>query len=345
MIKPRKLQPGDKIASISLSWGGAGDIPHRYQIGKKQLQDTFGVEVTETKHALRSAAWLAKNPEAKAEDLMEALSDSSIKAIITNIGGEDSIRTFPYVDLNVIRENPKIFLGFSDTTVSHFCFYKAGVTSFYGISMLAGFAENNGMFPYQIEDIRRNLFAAEPAGRILPNTDGWSSEFLEWEDPATQAISRKLQPNRAWRFLQGKGLVRGPLLGGCLEVLEFMKDTDLWVKAEGWKDKLFFVEISADKVSPTNFRWILRNYAASGILKNIKGLLFGRPFDDEYWQEYDEILLQVIRDEEGLSNLPIVTGMDFGHTSPAFTLPYGIEAEIDCDTQTFSIVENACVED
>ena len=52
-IKPKKLKPGDKVATISLSWGGAGDLPHRYEMGKQRLQNEFGLEVVETKHALK----------------------------------------------------------------------------------------------------------------------------------------------------------------------------------------------------------------------------------------------------------------------------------------------------
>jgi len=63
-----------------------------------------------------------------------------------------------------------------------------------------------------------------------------------------------------------------------------------------------------------------------------------------YWKEYDDILLQVIVQEEGLMDLPIVTGMDFGHTCPTFTIPYGVQAEIDSDNKTFSIIENALEE-
>src|SRR6185295_9995832 len=159
MIKPKKLKQGDKVAAISLSWGGAGSIPHRYEAGKKQLIENFGVEVVETKNALKSSDWIYKNPEARAEDLMEAFADSSIKAIISVIGGDDSIRTLPFMDLDVIRQNPKIFLGFSDTTVTHLCCYKAGLISFYGTSLFIGFAENGGMHHYQVDDIKRTLFS------------------------------------------------------------------------------------------------------------------------------------------------------------------------------------------
>jgi len=54
MIKPVKLQKGDKVATISLSWGGAGELRHRYEVGKKQMQETFGLEVVETTQLMRS---------------------------------------------------------------------------------------------------------------------------------------------------------------------------------------------------------------------------------------------------------------------------------------------------
>ena len=340
MIKPKKLYKGDKIATISLSWGGAGEILHRYNIGKRHIQENFDLEVVETKNALKSADWIYRNPKARAEDLMEALEDKSIKAIISNIGGEDSIRTLPYIDLDIIRNNPKIFIGFSDTTITHFCFYKAGVTSFYGTSTLVGFAENNGMHSFQIDDIKRTLFSSKPVGIISPNKNGWTSQRLEWNLPENQKITRKLETSTNWRFLQGNGKIVGELLGGCLEVLEFLKDTSFWVSAENWKGKIMFIETSEVKMSPEKYRWILRNYAASGILKNINGLIVGRPYDNLFWKEYDKILLQIIRDEEGLVDLPIITGMDFGHTSPTFSIPYGIKSEIDCNNKTFSIIEN-----
>lgn len=344
MIKPKKLNPGDKVATISLSWGGAGELPLRYAVGKKQLQETFGVKVVETKHALRPNDWMYKNPKARANDLMEALLDPTIKAIISTIGGDESVRTLPYIDLEIIKNNPKIFLGFSDTTITHFCFYKAGVTSFYGTSLMVGFAENNGMHDYQIVDIQRTLFSNKPTGLISPNAAGWTSQRLDWFNPINQTISRKLENNTDWRWLQGNGKVKGALLGGCLEVLEFLKDTDFWVKPSHWAGKIMFLETSETKISPDNFCWILRNYAASGILKNITGLILGRPLDNTYAKEYDEVLLKIIREEENLVDLPIITRMDFGHTCPTFTLPYGIQAEIDCEQQTFSIIENAVKE-
>ena len=114
--KPHKLNPGDKVATVSPSWGGPSVFPHRYQAGIRQLEAEFGLEIVEMPHTLKDADWLARNPEARAADLMQAFSDRTIKGIIATIGGSDSIRLLPYVDLDVIHNNPKVFMGFSDFT-------------------------------------------------------------------------------------------------------------------------------------------------------------------------------------------------------------------------------------
>lgn len=338
--RPKSLKQGDTVATISLSWGGAGELLHRYEIGKRRLQEIFGLNVVETKNSLKSADYISKNPQARAEDLMEAFSDKSIKAIFSNIGGEDSIRTLPYIDIDIITQNPKIFLGFSDTTVTHFACYKAGLTSFYGTSLLVGFAENGGMHKYQIDDIKRTLFSSLPVGQIFPNKYGWTSEFLDWFDKSLQNTQRKLNDSNGWNFLQGSKKVQGQLIGGCVEVLEFLKGTDYWLDKSEWTEKILFLETSEEMMPPTNFRRALRNYAAQGVFEKISGLILGRPYNNKFVEDYNNILLQVIREEQGNDQLPILTEMDFGHTCPTFTIPYGVVAEIDCEQNKFSILES-----
>lgn len=86
---------------------------------------------------------------------------------------------------------------------------------------------------------------------------------------------------------------------------------------------------------------------AAWLRRELSGLLFGRPgglVPPERFAEYDRAVLQVIADEEGLTDLPIISGMDFGHTDPVFVLPIGAQAEIDAGARTFSIVEAAVVD-
>lgn len=343
LIKSKALCKGDKVAAITLSWGGAGTFPYRYEAGKKQLEEVFGVEVVATKHALESPDWIYQNPIARAEDLMAAFLDPSIKAIISTIGGSESVRTLPYLDLNVIKENPKIFLGFSDTTVTHFACLKAGLVSFYGPSLMAGFAENGGIFPYMQQSLHKTLFANEAIGTVHPNDQGWTDEYLEWANPENQNIRRKLQPATGPKLIQGKGITQGHLLGGCIEVLEMLKGTDFWPKKEVWKNAILFLETSEEAPPVAYFERWLRNYGSQGILQNLKGIILGRPSGQiakENIGQYDAALLKVVKDELGLHDLPLMTQMDFGHTEPVFTIPFGVQAEINCERQTFAILEN-----
>ncbi len=88
MIKPKKLKRGDKVATISLSWGGAGELPYRYEAGKKQLQETFDVEVVETKHACKLKARL---PHIKLVQVIHVIDEASIEEAIEISNQVDAI--------------------------------------------------------------------------------------------------------------------------------------------------------------------------------------------------------------------------------------------------------------
>ena len=343
-IKPKILRPGSRIAAISLSWGGPGTVQYRYEIGKRQFQEEFDVTVVETAHALRDADWLAKNPEARANDLMQAFADETIDGIISTIGGEDSIRTLPYIDLDLIRKNPKVFMGFSDTTISHAACFKAGIVSFYGPSFMAGFAENCGMFPYMVESVRRTLFSAEPIGVIEPNQGEWTVEYLPWENPENQSIRRKLNPCTGWRFHQDEGVVEGQLFGGCVEVLDWLRGTKYFPSAKDLYGTILFLETSEEMPPPSFLTRFVRCLAAMDILEGLSGILLGRPgggVDPATLHEYGDALCKAVREEYGLNGMPIVTNMDFGHTDPMFVLPIGTKVRIDSAKQEIAIDEAA----
>jgi muramoyltetrapeptide carboxypeptidase LdcA involved in peptidoglycan recycling len=347
MLKPRRLTPGDRVAAISTSWGGPGAFLDRYQIGKRQCEAEFGVHVVETPHALRDPEWLQRNPQARADDLMDAFRDPSIAGIISTIGGDDSIRLLPYLDFDVIAAHPKVLLGYSDTTVSHLACFRAGLVSFYGPSFMAGFAENGGMFPYMVNAVRRACFSADPIGRIDPAPEGWTVEHLPWADPANQQRRRRMHVPSPWRFLQGTRVAEGVLFGGCVEVLEQLRGTAVWPDTSALRGAILFLETSEEAPPPSVVVRALRSYASMGILHTLSGLLFGRPggaaLPPARFAEYDAAILQVVVEEEGLHELPIVTHMDFGHTDPMCVLPYGVRARIDPRAQTVEIIEAATI--
>lgn len=334
-----KLQRGDRVATVSPSWGGAGEpeIRWRYEQGIKRLEDIFGLTVVPMPNSLKGAAFLYENPKARAEDLMTAFKDPNIKGIIANIGGEDSIRLLPYIDFSVIHENPKIFMGYSDVTVSHLFCHKAGLSSFYGPAILTDFAENMEMDSYTVEMVNRTLFSTEIIGEIQP-AEKWTSERLEWI-AQNKDKRRTMNQNTGYELLQGSGTVQGRLIGGCIEVLEFAKGTAIWPEDEYWNNSILFFETSEEKPEPSLIRYWLRNYAAQGILQKVNGIIFGKPQDETYFDEYKEEILNVMK-EYGLEHLPILYNLNYGHTEPKFILPYGALAKIDCEHETFSILES-----
>jgi muramoyltetrapeptide carboxypeptidase LdcA involved in peptidoglycan recycling len=209
---------------------------------------------------------------------------------------------------------------------------------------MAGFGENGGLFRYMVESVRRALFSPAPIGEVAPNTEGWAVEPLDWADPENQSRRRTLHPCTGWRFLQGEGVHRGHLIGGCFEVLDWLRGTRSWPADDLWQDAILFLETSEEAPPSSLVQRGLRSYAAMGLLERLSGILVGRPGGEvppEQFEEYDEAVLQVVVAEEGLLDLPIVSGMDFGHTDPMFVLPYGVQAQIDCGARRFSIVERA----
>ncbi|SFQ69945.1 Muramoyltetrapeptide carboxypeptidase LdcA (peptidoglycan recycling) [Psychrobacillus psychrotolerans] len=337
--KPKMLKAGDKVATISLSWGGAGepDLRWRYEQGIDRLRNVFGLEVVAMPNSLKGGDYLYENPQARAEDLMNAFKDPTIKGIFSNIGGSESIRLLPYIDFDVIRDNPKVFIGYSDSTVTHLFCHKAGISSFYGPAILTDFAENVEMHEYTVEALKKALFTASAIGEVKPATE-WTSERLEWIIE-NKDKKRKMNTNKGYELLQGAGIAQGRLIGGCIEVLEFAKGTSLWPAKEYWKDSILFFETSEELPTPGNVEYWLRNYGTQGILQQAKGIIFGKPQNEKYYEEYKESI-RVIMKELSLENLPVLYNLNFGHTEPKFVLPYGAMAEINCENRTFSILDS-----
>ena len=205
MIKPKKLKKGDKVAIVSLSSGLAGEemFIHRYELGKKRLEQ-LGFNVVTMKNALKGIEYLYNHPEKRAEDFMEAILDKDIKGIICNIGGDDTIRLLPYIDFKAIANNPKVFMGYSDTTINHFMMQKAGVVSYYGPAVMTDFAENNNMHTYTLKYINEVLLE-NMEDIVIKSSDKWTSEYLDWAIEENNNISRKMNEEKyGYEVLQGK---------------------------------------------------------------------------------------------------------------------------------------------
>ena len=345
MIKPRRLRAGDKIAVVSLSWGGLGDegLIHKFHIAKERLEKDFGLEVVAMPHALSGTAFVAAHPELRAKDLMDAFADSSIAAVFCAIGGDDTIRLLPYIDYDIIRNNPKIFMGYSDSTVNHLMMYKAGVGSFYGPSVMCEFGEYVKMFDYTAQAVRDVLFGDTTGYEIKPSPF-WSSDFVPWDEKNAHIGKQLIPDEKGYEVLQGTGKARGHLLGGCLDVFQMAVGTEIFPTLEQWKNAIMFIETSEVNPPPEYVRWTLRNLAAQGILRVLSGIIVGKPQGEKYYDEYKQTILQVVAGEEKLTDLPIIYNVNFGHAFPIGIIPYGVMAELDCGRKTITLLESATVE-
>ena len=340
MIIPKKLKKGDTVAIVSLSsgMGGEKEFYHRYELGKKRLEDIFGLNVVTMPNALKGCDYLYNHPEARAEDLMNAFSDKDIKAIFTMIGGDDSIRILPFIKNEIIKNNPKIFIGYSDSTITNLVLYKNNIVSYYGPALLSEIAENGSMHDYTKKYLEDTLLKNENI--VIESSKEWTNDRIDWTDKSKNNEFRKMQMKKhGFEVLKGKGTFSGKLLGGCLEVLNMTIGTDIWPNLSEWKDKILFIETSEMKPSPDEVIYFLRHLHALGVLNVINGIIIGKPKGETFYEEYKTSFLKVIKDEAKLDNLPIMYNVNFGHSAPMCVLPYGLNATVDLNKKII-IVDN-----
>ena len=341
MIKPKMLEKGDKIAIVSLSWGALGekDFIHKYYIAKERLENDFGLEVVVMPNALKGTKYLYEHPEARAEDLMNAFKDESIKGIFCAIGGDDTIRLLPYIDFDIIRNNPKIFMGYSDVTVNHLMMNKAGLVSFYGPCIITDFAEYVKIPEYTKKAVENVLFN-DSTGLEIDISEEWSDNQVFWKEDNINIARKYRKEEHGYEVLQGRGEIVGQVLGGCIDVFPMVVGTSIWPSIEEWKDKILLLETSEAYPSPDLITYYLRNLGAQGILDVIKGIIVGKPKDEVNYQEYKDVIINVLR-EFKKNDLPVIYNVNIGHAFPIGVLPLGTDIRIDFDNKKISLEESA----
>ncbi len=339
LIKPKHLKKGDTIGILSPSASLAGLAPHRVEIGIKTLQK-LGFKVKIGKHALKITNYTAGSPKERAEDINKFFSDKIVKAIFSFIGGNHSNQILKYLDFNLIKENPKIFLGYSDITVLQFTFYtQANLVSFYGPAVLTQFAENPEILPYTKEYFEKAIMTSKPIGRVAPSLK-WTDEVLDWFKKEDLNRPRKMQKNNGWEWLK-KGRAKWPILGGCISSMMHLRGTKYW---PDFSNTILFWEISESDADftkgekPENIDAYLTNLELSNVFNQIKGMIIGRP--PGYTKEQLELLKKIIRERTKNYHFPILFGVDVGHTDPMITIPLGAKIKLDSEKNIFEFIES-----
>jgi len=272
-IKPAKLKKGDTVAIISPSWGGPSIFPYIYKNGLKVLKEKFGLKIKEYPTARELADKLYNDPKLRAKDINNAFADKEVKAIITSIGGDDGIRVLPYLNKNIIRKNPKIFMGYSDTTTFNMYLNILGLVSFNGPAVMSGFSQMEN-FPDCIDHVNDILFKNGTSYEYRPYQD-WAMKYPDWSKIENVGKVDTKRKNEGWHWIQGDSVVTGELFGGCVEIVTMLRGTKFWPKPDFFKGKILFLETSEDKPSPEFVKYELRNWGMQGIFNQIKGIIIG----------------------------------------------------------------------
>jgi muramoyltetrapeptide carboxypeptidase LdcA involved in peptidoglycan recycling len=344
-IRPRHLRPGDIVAVVSPSWGGPAVFPHVFEQGLAVLREDLGLRVRELPTARMTPTALHKNPRARAADLNAAFVDPDVAAIVASIGGEDSVRVLPYLDRQIIRTNPKILMGYSDTTTLLSFAQTLGLVTFHGPAVMAGLAQLRALPPAFAAHLRDIVFAAPSTYTYRPY-GAYIERYLDWHDPGNAGLVEPLRADPdGLRRLQGDHRAEGRLFGGCIEVLEFLKGTAFWPAPDFWAGRILFFETSEEVPPPARVGYFLRNYGMQGIFDRAAGVVFGRArgYTPEQKRELEERIVSIIAGEFGRGDMPIVANADFGHTDPQWVLPLGISAELDPTAPSLRLIEPACL--
>lgn len=355
MIKPKKLNKGDKVAIISLSRGilGMPFAKHELDLGIKRLKE-FGLEPVIMPNALKDMDYLFNHPEERASDLKKAFLDESIKGIICAIGGDDTYKTIPYLMednefIEAVKNHPKIFTGFSDTTNNHLMFQKLGLETFYGPCFLVDLAElDKEMLPYTKETF--NKFFLNEKSYEIKSSPVWYYDRTSYGEEDLNTPRKCSKEEHGYEILNGSGKVTGKLYGGCIDSLydaytseRYGNENDIYTKynilptLEEWKEKILFVETSEEKISPDKLEKILNYFNNNNkILESVKGIIVGKPIDEIFYEEYKEVYKKVFSN----LNTPVLYNVNFGHSVPSALIPYGVSATIDFDNKTIKINES-----
>lgn len=354
MKKPKSLVRGDKVAVISLSSGMLGEnfAKHELDLGLKRIKE-FGLVPVVMPNSLRGIEYLKNHPESRAQDLKDAFYDTSIKGIICAIGGDDTYRTLPYLMedkdfINAVHINPKLFTGFSDTTINHLMFYKLGMSTFYGPNFVCDLAElDKEMLPYTRKEFLK--YFKNHNENCIESSDVWYEERTDFSVASVGTGRVEHLEERGYEVLQGEGIINGRILGGCLESLydiltnsrydderDICEKYGLFPSLDEWKNKILFIETCEEKPEPEVFEKELIALKNTGIFDVINGIIIGKPQDEQYYEKYKEVYYRIIENKD----LPIIYNVNFGHAYPRCIIPYGIETEVNLDKKTITFKES-----
>ena len=308
VILPSKLQKGDTVGIVSPSNPVTEDLKPQFDKGVSFLR-SLGFEVSLGRNALKIDDYSAGTPEGKGEDINSMFANLEIKAIICSQGGENANSCLPFLDWNIIKSNPKIFLGISDITVLlNAIYHKTGMITFHGNDVIWGFGSEHSEYDEQ-----------------------------EFTERLVEGKTGKINRNSEWATVR-EGIAEGRLVGGNLHSLMKANGTECFPDFDG---KILFLE--AYEITPAGCDSVFHQLKQIGIFDKIEGAIVGYIYSMQTSKkpiaQMEDILLKTTKEY----GFPILKVNDFGHNCPNTVLPVGAKVKIDSDRKEIEILEKCVI--
>jgi muramoyltetrapeptide carboxypeptidase len=301
IIKPKRLKEGDTVALTA----PAGIIYDEEQFDDMASQlRSFGLNVRFGEFVKKRYGYFSGTDHQRALDLNRFFADDEIDGIVAVRGGWGCSRILPFLDFDLIRENPKIYCGFSDNTTLHMAFLSyCGFTSFHG-----------------------------------PNGNS------EWTDLTQSSFKDVLMKGEKVNYISNSrvdrissGVASGRFIGGNLTILTTALGTDYQPNTEG---AILFVEDVGEPVYKIDR--MLTHLHRAGVMDGIHGFIFGRCTNCEKERSENDFTLKQILDHHIKPlGVPAIFGADIGHEKDNFTIPIGLLGTLNADQGVFSLDEEA----
>lgn len=337
LIVPERLRTGDTIGIISPSAGLAGIFPHRTDQGVRMLEE-MGFHVVFAPHARDCDGWASSTPENRAQDLHDMFISDEVRLVMSAVGGNHANQLLKYLDFNLIKKNPKIFIGYSDITVLHYALVsQANLRTYYGACLISELGEYPRILPYTESWFKKVLMHINPVGVIKPPNE-WTDEFLDWFNKKDQERPRKMQLHHGYEWWR-EGSASGPIFGGAIPSINHMAGTKYWIDPIG---SIFFIDIPEGAPGEPMAQSDIDSYLADldnlDVFADIAGLIIGRPY--RYGEKETDVLKTMIERYTRGYTYPILYNVAIGHTAPIMTVPLGIRAHLESSTDTFELYGN-----
>lgn len=314
-LLPRRLEQGMTVGLVTPASNAWEDEDIRFA---GDVVRSLGFQVKEGKHLYRRTQYLAGPDAARAEDFNRMFADKDVDAVFCLRGGYGTPRILPMLDYSLIRENPKVLLGYSDiTALLNAIYHRSGVMTFHGPIAAQNFTD------YTLAEYQKVLVHGE---RPVP---------LGAPPPFETAPGRVENRNRITRFAGGRA--RGRLIGGNLSLMATLIGTPF---EPDYRGKILFLEDVSE--APYRVDRMLTQLWLAGKLQQVAGIVFGK-FTDADASGNTFSMEHVLRERTAALGVPVVRGLMIGHVKDQTTVPVGAMAELDGDAGTLVLRDRVVV--